>query len=615
MSALDRPLPVTFFADGRARTKTQETVTLRKLAPRVENTRATEKSKLPWLKLATFGDTPTPKGCLRHDANVLSVSGLEGDYDGEAMPMGEAAELLDRAGVGAMLYESPSHRPDAPRWRVLCPLSKDHAPEERKALAEGLNGVLGGVLRSESFALSQSFYFGGVGDRRPKVIFVEGEPIDTLDLPRRPPKGKDSARADGDDSDVLVAIAFNVRRRGGDFNAFDEAWPQNDRAAAHVYKHGSEALQRRAVERAWAYAEKHADPGFNDLEDDEPKRQRRADLEFFWGDADDGGDDLEPLVDGFLHQRALASVYGKWGEGKSFVMIDLALHIAIGRPWFGREVAQGPVVYFAPEGYVGLKRRRAAWCKHHRLDRTPEDFALVRGSLNLQRPDGVTVEALAAEARRRGAKLIIVDTLNAVFGGADENDSAAMSKARHELERLRDLSGATVIVVHHAGKDVSRGLRGSSVLGGALDSILLIDERRIISTPPKGKQKDLEPAADIPFALATVDLAPDRRGRPVSSAVVIPRGSERFENMEAKDMKLADVESEALSTLQRLTAVAAILDAENSVSLEAWRRAFYALPRYSDASGDTKRNAFNRTRAALAEKQLIQEAGERVEIV
>jgi hypothetical protein len=189
-----------------------------------------------------------------------------------------------------------------------------------------------------------------------------------------------------------------------------------------------------------------------------------------------------------------------------------------------------------------------------------------------------------------------------------------MSKARHELERLRDLSAATVLMVHHAGKDVSRGLRGSSVLGGALDTILLINERRIISQPPKGKQKDLEAAPDIPFALEAVELSPDRRGRPVSSAVVIAGGTERFEEMESEDMKLTDAQQEALRALRGLADAAAIIDAEG-VPLGAWRRSFYALPRYVDADGDTKRRAFNRARTVLADKHLIREIGERVELV
>ena len=99
------------------------------------------------------------------------------------------------------------------------------------------------------------------------------------------------------------------------------------------------------------------------------KRKRSTTLDIYWGEADDGVDDLELLIDDFLFQQSLGAIYGKYGEGKTFVALDMALSIAAGRPWLGRDVAQGAVLYVAPEGYIGLKQRREAWCKHHRIAR------------------------------------------------------------------------------------------------------------------------------------------------------------------------------------------------------------------------------------------------------
>ena len=96
------------------------------------------------------------KNCLRHDANVVQITGIEGDYDLEKMPVSEAVERLEQAGIASMLYTSPSHTEDAPRWRVLCPTSVALPPTERDRLLARLNGVLGGVLSSESWTLSQS---------------------------------------------------------------------------------------------------------------------------------------------------------------------------------------------------------------------------------------------------------------------------------------------------------------------------------------------------------------------------------------------------------------------------------------------------------------------------
>ena len=123
---------------------------------------AATKEALPLIKLARLGQRRSKRGSLRHDRNILAVSGIEGDYDGEQMPPERAAAMLGAAGLRAVVYTSPKHRPEAPRWRVLAPLTCEFEPEHRRGFVERLNGALGGVLSVESFTLSQAFYFGRV---------------------------------------------------------------------------------------------------------------------------------------------------------------------------------------------------------------------------------------------------------------------------------------------------------------------------------------------------------------------------------------------------------------------------------------------------------------------
>jgi predicted P-loop ATPase len=181
-SPLDRPVTVTLFPNFSAREKREETVSFRQLALRIRNTSGPEKTKLPWLKLAGFGDTRTGEGSLRNNRNVLAISGVEGDYDGERLSVDEAIALLRNAGIAGMIYTSPSHTEDAPRWRVLCPLSAGWAPGSRTAFMARLNGVFIGVLSTESFTLSQSYYFGCVNNNpRHRVELVDGSYLDQRD--------------------------------------------------------------------------------------------------------------------------------------------------------------------------------------------------------------------------------------------------------------------------------------------------------------------------------------------------------------------------------------------------------------------------------------------------
>lgn len=133
---------VTFFKDKLAREKIERPMNLGQLKVEILTTSAACKEELPWLKLARFGSVPSKKGSLRNDRNVLEITGIEADYDGELIPVGEAVEMLQKAGVRALVYTSPSHTHEAPRWRVLCPTSRPLSPDRRRHLVGRLNGDL-----------------------------------------------------------------------------------------------------------------------------------------------------------------------------------------------------------------------------------------------------------------------------------------------------------------------------------------------------------------------------------------------------------------------------------------------------------------------------------------
>lgn len=171
------------------------------------------KQACPLIKLASFGAMASRKGSLRHDSNVISVSGVEGDYDGGQVTPEAAAMLLQMAGVEALIYTSPSHTDAAPRWRVLAPFSVGQPPEARRQLLGRVNGALGGVLAAESFALSQTFYIGRVTGAPYRALHVAGQPVDTLvslpvvvPVPSVTPAGG-PARTDADLTELRSALA------------------------------------------------------------------------------------------------------------------------------------------------------------------------------------------------------------------------------------------------------------------------------------------------------------------------------------------------------------------------------------------------------------------------
>ena len=204
---------VTLFPDLYAQEKHEQKVTTAELASWIETTTAPSKNDLPWIKLAAFGDVSTDSGSFRHDRNVRFISGVEGDYDGELMPFVDAFDALDCAGISSILYTSPSHTEEKPRWRVLCPFSLGQQPELRRKFLARVNGVLGGVLSHELWTLSQSYYAGSVNSNPAhRVATIDGTPLDLMDAldagavgPRGAPKSANGhlqvsgdAREDGE---------------------------------------------------------------------------------------------------------------------------------------------------------------------------------------------------------------------------------------------------------------------------------------------------------------------------------------------------------------------------------------------------------------------------------
>jgi hypothetical protein len=171
--------PVTIFPDRFAKSLTEVNPNLAELHESLLKTTAKTKQDLPLIKFATFGDKRTDKGNLRHDGNVLSISGIEVDYDGEKIQFNDAVTIVKQAKLQALLYTSPSHTNDKPRWRVLCPTSAELPPKQRQQLVARLNGLFNGALAPESFVLSQSYYFGAIaGDAAFQAVMLRGDFID-----------------------------------------------------------------------------------------------------------------------------------------------------------------------------------------------------------------------------------------------------------------------------------------------------------------------------------------------------------------------------------------------------------------------------------------------------
>jgi hypothetical protein len=256
------------------------------------------------------------------------------------------------------------------------------------------------------------------------------------------------------------------------------------------------------------------------------------------------------IVKGVLPRGDLAMVYGASGSGKSFWVIDLAAAIQLGHPWCGRKVAQGQVVYIAAEGAQGVRKRVAAYKLRHGVGSLP--LGLIEAAPNLRRPADVQEVIAQIKATFGHVTLIIVDTLARVSPGAEENGGKDMGPVLEYCAAIGRATGATVLLVHHAGKEVDRGARGWSGLKAAMDVEIEINRADDARSATVTKMKDGEEGQEFGFTLETVPLGPDDDGDEITSCVVRHNAGGRVHTC-TRGPKGA-VEKEVMRVVEELTA-------------------------------------------------------------
>jgi hypothetical protein len=225
------------------------------------------------------------------------------------------------------------------------------------------------------------------------------------------------------------------------------------------------------------------------------------------------------LVVGVLPAGSAAAIWGPPKVGKSFVALDLAACVASGAWWHGREVQQQRVLYVNSRLTVVPRLCMEAWKAHNQMAALDglHSYMLLRGLL-----DPRDSSRLISQVRRERYGLVVLDSLTGVMGGVDLDRGSTMDMLLDALIRLQE-AGASVLLVHTSGKDVSRGMRGSAALKGALETEIEVvvpgDEPRRLTLICR--QQKHAPAFDpIRLALQVVRVPDGPGGDEVTSYAV-----------------------------------------------------------------------------------------------
>ncbi len=310
-------------------------------------------------------------------------------------------------------------------------------------------------------------------------------------------------------------------------------------------------------------------------------------------------------IDGLIPSHGLVLLYGRPGEHKTFIALDMVLRVAYGLDWHGKAAKQTGVLYIAGEGKYGIGQRIKGWRREHALEGVGAPFKLLPVAVRMLDPASIeklkrTIDQIRGEVDF-AICLVVIDTVSRSIPGEDENSQEAMSMFIDGCADIQQHCSGSVIGVHHAGKDLDRGMRGSTVLLGGCDTSIRVAKDEGTTVLSIEKQKDGEELADLHFTMKVVDLTTGLGAEqstlvPVLGTGATPVGEKRLSWHQIREI------FQAIDEAWRA-------GAPWSVFPHARRKGRFAVDLISDQYGVTKREAETSITKWQQHGYLVTEAG------
>lgn len=167
----------------------------------------------------------------------------------------------------------------------------------------------------------------------------------------------------------------------------------------------------------------------------------------------------------WLPCQGKALLYAPAKSGKSFLTYQIARCIGQGEPLLDMPTSPARVLI--------LQFELGEEVLQHRLRATKQSYDNVfvgtTFSMKLDTRDGQDILERALDATT--PQVLILDPFYKIIRG-DENEAHDVLKITDYLDGVIQRHNLSVFIVHHPGKDISKGGRGSSVLEGWVDSYI-----------------------------------------------------------------------------------------------------------------------------------------------
>ena len=185
--------------------------------------------------------------------------------------------------------------------------------------------------------------------------------------------------------------------------------------------------------------------------------------------------DFEPTkfcVDTLLPQ-GLCMLAGAPKIGKSWLALDLALHIAKGEPMWNLPTTKGAVLYLCLED--SYRRIQERLCNI--TDEVPDNifFSVQAGTLE----DGLIDQIASIKETHADLSLVIIDTFQLIRKSGNDVSYASDYEEVRAAKDLADRLGVTILLIHHLRKmgdsDPLNKISGSTGIPGAVDAVFVLD--------------------------------------------------------------------------------------------------------------------------------------------
>ena len=300
------------------------------------------------------------------------------------------------------------------------------------------------------------------------------------------------------------------------------------------------------------------------------------------------------IVKGLIPNASLGVIYGASGSGKSFFVLDLMAAVARAVAWRDLKVKGARVCWIAAEGQEDMRKRVQAYCMHNGI--LPADLPMDFIDQAPNFLEAADIKAVIKQMRAKGQfDVVVVDTLAQVMAGGNENSGEDMGKVLAYCREITRLTGAMVILIHHSGKDESRGARGWSGLRAAADfefEIIRADEDRVATVT---KMKGGADGDEYGFRLQTIVVGQDDEGDNETTCIIISTDSTRASVAVLAGPK-GDKKKLVLETATNMTAVTGSVT-KNELVAVLWEQ----YPREDETKRDQRKGNVSRDIKELVE--------------